>query len=240
MGEEINGKIRQEGSATEKQTCGSTDSARARTRTRARTRARTRTEEEKERLFKLVNVEEKKLEKVESKTAQNEPVKLEINSDGNLQEKELTPVKKRRKRRTKKSTLDSEPIEKTLIAVTGMIATRPNCECWAMTAKEAKSIAEPLTQVLDKYDIGKNIAENSAEIALVTAIALYTVPRVAVTSKLKKGSKNDVINNKGKRQKSVNAGKSLDETRKSEISVQRSNERPTTVSIPDSIYGNAL
>lgn len=188
----------------------------------------------------MADVEEKKIEKVESKTAQNEPVKLEINSDGNLQEKEPTPVKKRRKRRTKKTALDSEPIEKTLIAVTGMIATRPNCECWAMTAKEAKSIAEPLTQVLDKYDIGKNIAENSAEIALVTAIALYTIPRVAVTAKLKKGSKNDVINNKGKRQKSVNASKSLDEARKSEISVQRSNERTATVYIPDSIYGNAL
>lgn len=188
----------------------------------------------------MADVEEKKIEKIESKTAQNEPVKLEINSEGNLQEKEPTPVKKRRKRRTKKTTLDSEPIEKTLIAVTGMIASRPNCECWAMTAKEAKSIADPLTQVLDKYDIGKNIAENSAEIALVTAIALYTVPRVAVTAKLKKGSKNDVINDKGKRQKSVNAGKSLNEERKSEISVQRDNKRNAALPLTDGIYGSSL
>ena len=188
----------------------------------------------------MADVEENKIKKIESKTAQNEPVKLEINSDGNLQEKEPTPVKKRRKRRTKKTALDSEPIEKTLIAITGIIASRPNCECWAMTAKEAKSIAEPLTQVLDKYDIGKNIAENSAEIALVTAIALYTVPRVAVTAKLKKGSKNDVINNNGKRQKSVNASKSLDETRKSEISVQRDNKRNATLPVTDGIYGYDL
>ena len=188
----------------------------------------------------MADVEENKIKKVESKTAQNEPVKLEINSDGNLQEKEPTPVKKRRKRRTKKTALDSEPIEKTLIAITGMIATRPNCECWAMTAKEAKSIAEPLTQVLDKYDIGKNIAENSAEIALVTAIALYTVPRVAVTAKLKKGSKNDVINDKGKREKSVNASKSLDKDRKSEISVHRSDKGTSVLPVTDAIYGNAL
>ena len=238
MGEEINGKIRQEGSATEKQTIRSTDSTR--TRTRSRTRARTRTEEEKERLLKLANVEEKKIEKVESKIAQNEPVKLEINSDGNLQEKEPTPVKKRRKRRTKKTSLDSEPIEKTLIAITGIIASRPNCECWAMTEKEAKSIAEPLTQVLNKYDIGKNIVENSAEIALVTAIALYTVPRVAVTAKLKKGSENDVINNNGKRQKSVNASKSLNKERKSEIFVQRDDKRNTPIPATDGIYGSAL
>ena len=187
----------------------------------------------------MADVEESKIKKIESKTAQNEPVKLEINSDGNLQEKEPTPVK-RRKRRTKKTVLDSEPIEKTLIAITGIIASRPNCECWAMTAKEAKSIAEPLTQVLDKYDIGKNIAENSAEIALVTAIALYTVPRVAVTAKLKKGSKNDVINDNGKRQKSVNASKSLNKERKSEISVQRDNKRNATLPVTDGIYGSSL
>ena len=238
MGEEINGKIRQEGSATEKQTIRSTDSTR--TRTRSRTRARTRTEEEKERLLKLANVEEKKIEKVESKIAQNEPVKLEINSDGNLQEKEPTPVKKRRKIRTKKTSLDSEPIEKTLIAITGIIASRPNCECWAMTEKEAKSIAEPLTQVLNKYDIGKNIIENSAEIALVTAIALYTVPRVAVTAKLKKGSENDAINNNGKRQKSVNASKSLNKERKSKIFVQRDDKRNASIPATDGIYGSAL
>lgn len=188
----------------------------------------------------MANVEEKKIEKIESKTAQNEPVKLEVNAEGNLQEKTPTPVKKTRKRRTKKTTLNSEPIEKTLMAVTGMIASRPNCECWAMTAKEAKSIAEPLTQVLDKYDIGKNIAENSAEIALVTAIALYTVPRIAVTTKLKKGSRNDVINDSGKREKSVNASKSLDKDRKSEISVQRDNKRNASLPVTDGIYGSSL
>lgn len=188
----------------------------------------------------MVDVEEHKIEKKESKTAQNEPVKLEINSDGNLQEKDPTPVKKTRKRRTKKTTLNSEPIEKTLIAVTGMIATRPNCECWAMSAKEAKAIAEPLTQVLDKYNIGKNIAENSSEIALVTAVALYTIPRVTMTVKLKKGSKNDVINDKGKREKTVNASKSLDKDRKSEISVQRSNKGTSVLPVTDGIFGNAL
>lgn len=237
MGEEIIGKIRQEGNTTEGKTSGSTDSTRARTRTR--TRARTRTEEEKERLLKLANVEEKKIEKIESKTAQNEPVKLEINSDGNLQEKTPT-VKKTRKRRTKKTTLNSEPIEKTLMAVSGMIASRPNCECWAMTAKEAKSIAEPLTQVLDKYDIGKNIAENSAEIALITGITLYTIPRIAVTAKLKKGSRNYVVNDKGKREKSVNASKTLDKERKSEISVQRDNERSSALPATVSIFGSPL
>ena len=240
MGEEVIGKIRQEGSATENKTSGSTDSARARTRARTRTRTRTRTKAEKERLLKLADVEEKKIEKVESKTAQNEPVKLEINSDGNLQEKNPTPIKKTRKRRTKKTTLNSEPIEKTLMAISGMIATRPSCECWAMTAKEAKSIAEPLTQVLDKYDIGKNIAENSAEIALVTAIALYTVPRIAITTKLKKGSKNNGIKDSGKREKSVSAGESLDKNRKSKVSVQRSDKELTTLPVTDGIYGSSL
>lgn len=187
----------------------------------------------------MANVEEHKIEKKESKTSQNEPVKLEITPDGNLQEKTPT-VKKTRKRRTKKTSLNSEPIEKTLMAVSGMIASRPNCECWAMTAKEAKSIAEPLTQVLDKYDIGKNIAENSAEIALITGITLYTIPRIAVTAKLKKGSRNDVIKDNGKREKSVNASKSLDKDRKSEISVQRSNKGTSALPVTDSIYGNAL
>ena len=186
MGEKINGEIHE--NRTETRTGGktsqSTSSTEARTRrartTRTRGTRRTRTEAEKEKLLIMANLNEEKLneqqekydkEMAERKKAgitQKEPVKLSVSSDGAIEE---AKPKRARKRRTKKQSIDTEPIEKLLITTTGIIATRPDMGMWKMTKQEAHAIAEPLGQVLEKYDLA--ISVDCATIKLLNGWSNY-------------------------------------------------------------------
>lgn len=256
MGEKI---IREVGSETGRigeQTTKSASSTDARTGRTGRTRAsrgrRTRTAEEKERLFKLADVNEKSLEskeyaekkekydkeieqRKESKVAQNKPVKLEITPTGEIEEK---PVKKTRKRRTKKNSVDTEPIEKLLMATTGIIATRPDMQMWKMSKQEAHAIAEPLGQVLEKYDLAKPLTENAPEIALIVATLTFVAPRTVATIAVKKERKKDGF--KGKVVSIGSTGKTLDENRESKTVVQRDDKKSSTDVGLNDAFGSSL
>lgn len=179
---------------------------------------------------------DKEIEKrKETGVAQNKPVKLEVSASGEVTEP--TP-KKTRKRRTKKQSIDTEPIEKLLMATTGVIATRPDMQMWKMSKQEAHAIAEPLGQVLEKYDLAKPLTENAPEIALIVATLTFVAPRTVATITIKKEKNKDGF--KGNAVKSGSAGKSLDENRKSDIVVKRNDEkRATNVGIDDA-FGTAF
>lgn len=179
---------------------------------------------------------DKEIEKrKETGVAQNKPVKLEVSTSGEVTEP--TP-KKTRKRRTKKQSIDTEPIEKLLMATTGVIATRPDMQMWKMSKQEAHAIAEPLGQVLEKYDLAKPLTENAPEIALIVATLTFVAPRTVATITIKKEKNKDGF--KGNAVKSGSAGKSLDENRKSDIVVKRNDEkRATNVGIDDA-FGTAF
>lgn len=179
---------------------------------------------------------DKEIEKrKETKVAQKEPVKLTVSNDGTIEEK--TP-KKTRKRRTKKQTIDTEPIEKLLITTTNIIATRPDMAMWKMSKQEAHAIAEPLGQVLEKYDIAKPLMDNAPELSLVVAILGFTAPRMVTTIAIRREKNKDGF--KGKVAESGSTGRKLDETRKSNIIIKRNDEKSSPLSSVNDAFGSAI
>lgn len=195
----------------------------------------------------MANLNEEKLDKQQEKynkemterkeagITQKEPVKLSVSSDGAIEE---AKPKRTRKRRTKKQSIDTEPIEKLLITTTGIIATRPDMGMWKMTKQEAHAIAEPLGQVLEKYDLAKPITDNAPELSLLVAVLGFTVPRAVMTISVRKEKNKDGF--KGKAVHTGSTGKTLDENRKSEKLVEQNDRKRTAISSTDAIFGSPL
>ena len=187
----------------------------------------------------LKNYNKKKEERKKAGIEQSEPISVLPTEEKN------EPIKKKRttRRRKKKTTVESESIEKLLMTVTGVVATRPNMEMWKMQQKEAKAIAEPLAEVLDKYNLASGIAENSAEISLIVASLSFVAPRVMITLTQRKEKKTDGMGGKAT---TGSTGKKLDETRKSETpkrdSIRKSRNSASNKSsnVEYGIFGNPL
>ena len=170
---------------------------------------------------------EEKKEEYDKKQAERE--KAGIKQDAPLKVVEGTAVaeeKPKRKRtvRKKKTTVDSESVEKLLLTVSGVVATRKGLEHWQLSKQECKTIAEPLVEVLDKYDVSKTFADNAPEIALAVACFSVAVPRVMISAQKRKVKKDDGMGGKA----SVgSAGKRLDENRKSKTVSRKDDGKPT-------------
>ena len=125
-----------------------------------------------------------------------------------------TEEKPKRKRtpRKKKTTVDSESVEKLLFTVSGVVATRKGWEHWQLSKQECKTIAEPLVEVMDKYDVSKSFADNAPEIALAVACVSVAVPRLMISAQKRKVKKDDGMGGKAS---TGSTGKRLDENRKS-------------------------
>ena len=188
------------------------------TGTRTRTRTRTRTETKKEKISGLASIEksyEEKKEEYDKKQAERE--KAGIYQDEPLKVVEGTAVaeekpKRKRTPRKKKTTVDSEAVEKLLLTVSSVVATRKGMEHWQLSKQECKTIAEPLVEVMDKYDVSKTFADNAPEIALAVACVSVAVPRVMISAQKRKVKKDDGMGGKAS---TGSTGKRLDENRKS-------------------------
>lgn len=186
----------------------------------------------------LQKYNKKKEQRKKDGIEQSEPIPV---SESDVKE----PTKKKRtsRRRKKKTTVESESIEKLLMTVTGVIATRPNMTMWKMEQKEAKAIAEPLAEVLDKYNLASGIAENSAEISLIVASLSFVAPRMMISLAQRKEKKNDGMDGKSA---TASTGRKLDETRKSKTpsrdSIGKSGNSNGTKSsnVQYGIFGNPL
>lgn len=174
-------------------------------------------------------------ERKDNKITQKEPVKLTVSDDGTVEEK--TP-KKTRKRRTKKQTIDTEPIEKLLMTTSNIVATRPDMAMWKMSKQEAHAIAEPLGQVLEKYDIAKPLMDNAPEISLLVAVLGFTAPRIITTIAIKKESNKDGF--KGKVERIGSTGRKLDENRKSNTTSQQNDGKRATFIAVNDAFGSAI
>ena len=82
--------------------------------------------------------------------------------------------------------MDSESVEKLLLTVSSVVATRKGLEHWQLSKQECKTIAEPLVEVMDKYDVSKTFADNAPEIALAVACFSVAVPRVMISAQKRK------------------------------------------------------
>ena len=109
-------------------------------------------------------------------------------------ETEQKQKKPKRVRTTKKKTtkLDTGNIDKMLVGISEVVASRPNCGHWKLSEKEAKTITEPLTAILSEKEVFQKIEEHSNEIALVTACVAVFVPRIFVTVQLNNAKKQEL------------------------------------------------
>ena len=170
---------------------------------------------------------EEKKEEYDKKQAERE--KAGIKQDEPLKVVEGTAIaeekpKRKRTPRKKKTTLDSESVEKLLFTVSGVIAARKGLEHWQLSKQECKTIAEPLVEVMDKYDVSKTFVDNAPEIALAVACLSVAVPRFMISAQKRKVKKDDGMGGKA----SVgSAGKRLDEKRESKT-VSRKDDGKST------------
>ena len=151
--------------------------------------------------------DKKQTEREKAGLKQEEPLKV-VEGTAVAEEK----PKRKRAVRKKKTTVDSESVEKLLFTVSGVVATRKGMEHWQLSKQECKTIAEPLVEVMDKYDVSKTFADNAPEIALVVACISVAVPRVMISNQKRKVKKDDGMGGKAE---IGSAGKRLDENRKS-------------------------
>lgn len=143
--------------------------------------------------------------------------------------------KRKRTTRKKKTTVDSESVEKLLLTVSSVVATRKGWEHWQLSKQECKTIAEPLVEVMDKYDVSKSFADNAPEIALAVACISVAVPRVMISSQKRRVKNNDGMGGKAE---IGSAGKRLDENRKSKtVSRKDDGKSSDNAKNVDSEYG---
>ena len=151
--------------------------------------------------------DKKQAEREKAGIKQEEPLKV-VEGTATVEEK----PKRKRTTRKKKTTVDSESVEKLLLTVSSVVATRKGLEHWQLSKQECKTIAEPLVEVMDKYDVSKAFADNAPEIALAVACISVAVPRVMISAQKRKVKKDDGMGGKAP---VGSAGKRLDENRKS-------------------------
>ena len=83
-----------------------------------------------------------------------------------------------------------------IVTVSGLVASRPNMEHWALSAKEIDSIVTPLGNILKEYNAFATLGEHSNEIALAMACITVFAPRLFITAnKMKEGKKNGITGN---------------------------------------------
>lgn len=139
------------------------------------------TEEEK-RLSELVNVE------------QAPPIEIEL-KDGEMKPK---PKKKKTSRKGKKDTATADQLSLLIVTLSSIAAARPGWEHWMITPEEAKSIAVPLCEMVEKSEAFSKVAEHSEALALMAAVTVVMLPRVLITvSKQKEKSDKKKLAKKG-------------------------------------------
>lgn len=105
-------------------------------------------------------------------------------------------VRPRKVRKTKTeapSPVDTTQLNAIILTVSGIIASRPNCEHWLLTEAEAESISKPLAGMLAESEFFKNAGQYSNQIALVMACITIFVPRLMITAAKVKEEKKRAI-----------------------------------------------
>lgn len=106
------------------------------------------------------------------------------------------PKKVNKKKTNATPPITDDSLKLMIVTVSGLVASRPNMEHWALSEKEVDSIVTPLSNILKQYDAFSNLGEHSNEIALVMACMTIFVPRIFVTSnKLKEKKRNGITGN---------------------------------------------
>ena len=127
--------------------------------------------------------EEKERVSVLADVNQNDPIEIEVDKSGEMKQK--TP-KKKTKKKAKKEPATAEQLSVLLVTMSAIAAARPGWEHWAITPEEAKSIAVPLCEMIEKSEAFSKVAEHSEALALMAAVAVVVLPRVMMTVTIQK------------------------------------------------------
>lgn len=132
----------------------------------------------------------------------------------------------------KKDTVPSNDITQLngiIVALSSVVASRPNCQHWQLSEKEVESITTPLAKMLAESETFQNVGQYSNQIALVMACITVFVPRLVATVQINKevkkiertGQKTDtsVID-----RRIADSGKAKAEDRKTD---RRNNKQPS-------------
>jgi hypothetical protein len=122
---------------------------------------------------------------------------------------------------TKKSApaIDGTQVKMLLLTVSGIIASRPNMEVFALSMDEVEQIAQPLTNIMSKNDGLRTVAGEYADhLALLIACATIMIPKLLIyqanNPKKKEVKKNEQPIKQREQLKQPEARKSTSDTRR--------------------------
>ena len=97
--------------------------------------------------------------------------------------------RKVKKAKNNQTNVGCEQIEKILLSVSTVIASRKGCEHWLLSESEVKAISEPLSNILATSESLKGFSEHSDAIALAVACISIFIPRIFVSVQKKQEDK---------------------------------------------------
>ena len=150
----------------------------------------------------------------ETKKQEKEPVLLAIDERKKEKEKREaqkdTQIKEQPKPKRKKKEPDpvigSSEISSLIVSVFSIIASRPGMEHWAISDKEAKTVADPLSQILAENNVLEKTGVNGSYILLVMAAAGIILPRLFITLQVKEPKRKEVLDVDKTRKADPNGG----------------------------------
>lgn len=127
----------------------------------------------------LLAIEERKKEKEKREAQNKEPNKEQ--------------PKPKRKKKEPDPVIGSTEISSLIVSVFSIIASRPGMEHWSISEKEAKTVADPLSQILAENNVLEKTGVNGSYILLVMAAAGIILPRLFITLQVKEPKRKEVL-----------------------------------------------
>jgi hypothetical protein len=131
---------------------------------------------------------ELKEKKLQAGILQKEPIPIQNMGENAKEEIKEEPKKEDKNATAKEIKQIKEMTSGLLVAVFGLVSTRAGSH-WAITEDEAKTVSNPLINILNKYDLFKKISKNVDSLALLAATATIIVPRSLMTIEQRKENK---------------------------------------------------
>lgn len=120
---------------------------------------------------------------------------VEISTEG----KSDVPKPKKQREKKVKERSEAEKVKdiQNLLEGVFMVASLKAGEHWTLSSEESKQIAQPLSRILDRYDLLNKATEVSDPVALVVATATIIFPRVMVTKMSADQKKTETLKKNG-------------------------------------------
>lgn len=103
--------------------------------------------------------------------------------------KATTAKRKRKKKAVKPPTFSSEQISALIMAMSGIMASRPDFAIFALSEAEAQQLAQPIANIIENTGYSEAVGKYADHIALITACLMIFAPRIIVFSQQQKAKK---------------------------------------------------